>query len=144
MKTLIMFYFCIDRSEIFPWNDENLNAWANNQRKREQFSKIIREYKRSINKHEQDLNSLDKEELCELIRRLKDRLYDDPLSTFDSNEENINDILIKVNNQTELLNKIIELLSKPIDFKTIIKLSMAFLFVWTVKTHIIDAYLKQQ
>jgi hypothetical protein len=117
---------------------------------REKFNTIIREYKESINKSDQDLDLLDKEELCKLIIRLKEELFIDTLSTSNSEQRNLNnnkilrDLFEQSQTQTELLKKIVEILSKPIDFKTVIKLSLAFIFVWTVKTHIIDAYLKHK
>lgn len=125
----------------------------------EQFDKIIREYKESINKSNEDLKLLDKEQLCELIIRLRERLFDDSLLSSNHNprnseEQNLNnnnnnnqilqEMFKHVKTQTELLQQINETLSKATDFKSIVKLSMAVLFTWTVKTHIIDAYLKQK
>jgi hypothetical protein len=145
---LIEFHY-IDRTINLHSNDNDRNIQMNNEIMREKFNTIIREYKESINKNNQDLHSLDKEELCELIIRLRERLFNDTLSSsVNNNRRNLNndkilrDLFEQSQNQTELWKKITEILSKPIDFKTIIKLSLAFMFVWTVKTHIIDAYMK--
>jgi Fe2+ transport system protein B len=127
----------------------------NNQIMREQFNASIREYKESINKRDHDLHLLEKEELCELIVRLRERLFNDTLSTSDiddsnceqrnqNNDQILRDLFEQSRNQTELLEKMTEIFSKPINFKTIIKLSLAFIFIWTVKTHIIDAYTKRK
>ncbi len=59
-----------------------------------------------------------------------------------NNDQILHDLFEQSRTQIELLRKIIEILSKLNVFKTIIKLSLAFLFIWTVKTHIIDAYTK--
>lgn len=125
--------------------DRITNVEIDKEKVREQFNCIIREYKESINKNDQDLNLLDKDELCELIVRLREQLFSSTLSTTDrnlSNDKILRDLFEQSRTQTELLEKITQNLSNPIDCKTIIKLSMAFMFVWTVKTHIIDAYLK--
>ena len=102
-----------------------------------------------------NLALLDKDELCELIYHLRNRLFNDTLSTPDSvnmvceeqnhhNDQILRHLFEQSQNQTALLAKITNILSQPTDLKTIVKLSLAVLFVWTVKTHIIDAYLKHK
>ncbi len=82
-------------------------------------------------------------------------MFNDTLSTSDNNDNTrvqqnrstdptIRNLFEQSQNQTELLRNITEALAKLSDFKTIIKLSLAFMFAWTVKTHIIDAYLKHK
>lgn len=124
---------------------------------REQFNLIINNYKESVNENNKDLKALNRDELCQLVVQLREQLFTNtasltlspPPSYKSLEEENINnnqflrDIFEQSRNQTELLEKITQNLSNPLDCKTIIKLSMAFLFTWTVKTHIIDAYLKR-
>jgi hypothetical protein len=120
---------------------------------RERFDQIIREYKESINKINHDLHSLQPAELEELINRLREQLFSDISSSSTNNnnnstEQNTNVILRELfqqsHNQTELLRKLIEILPNLNDLKTIAKLVAACLFVWTVKTHIIDAYIKHK
>ena len=101
------------------------------------------------------MNSLTKEELTQLVHYVRERLFKETLSASensqsDHQQRNRNeDLLVRSlfeqsRTQTELLQRMTEILSQPIDFKTIIKLALVFLFVWTVKTHIIDVYIKHK
>ncbi len=135
--------------------ENNRNLQAYNQRKREEFDTLIREFKESINKSDDDLQSLTKEELCQLVTHMRERLFSETLSTSGNNDNTpvqqnrttdptIRNLFEQSQNQTELLRRITEMLSNPIDSKTIIKLALVVLFIWTLKTHIIDAYIKHK
>jgi hypothetical protein len=87
---------------------------------------------------------LKKEELYELIKRLQEQFFNGVLSTFDNNNKNceqknldncqvLRELFEQSRNQTELLRNITEILSKLSVIKTIIKLSLTFLFMWTAK-----------
>lgn len=125
-----------------------------NENIREKFDTIIREYQQSLARNDYQLESLNQQELCELIVLLRERLCNHtPAITNDvstnqctqtqqKNDQILKDLFQQSRNQTALLANINTILSKPTDIKTVAKLSLAVLFVWTVKTHIIDACLK--
>ncbi len=151
MRIVLIQFHYIDRLTL----ENNRNLQAYNQKKREQFDTLIREFKESINKSDDDLQSLTKEELCQLVNHIRERLFNDILSTSDNNDNTrvqqnrttvptIRTLFEESQSQTELLRKITEILSNPIDSKTIIKLALVVLFIWTLKTHIIDAYIKHK
>ncbi len=91
------------------------------QRMCEQFDATIDEFKRTINKSNDDLQSLTKEELCQLVYHIKERLFNDTLSTSKNNDDKmICHRVEQAQNQTELLQKISDILSNPMDFRTLI------------------------
>lgn len=102
---------------------------------------IINEFKQSINKTDDDLQALSKEELCQLIHFLRKRLFN---NNREQPNQAINYLLEPSENQRELLQKLIDILSNPISFTTMIKLSLLFLFIWIVETHTIDFYIKHK
>ena len=120
-----------------------------NENIREKFDTIIREYQQSLARNDYQLESLNQQELCELIVLLRERLCNhtpaitnECAQTQQKNDQILKDLFQQSRNQTALLANINTILSKPTDIKTVAKLSLAVLFVWTVKTHIIDACLK--
>jgi len=120
-----------------------------NENIREKFDTIIREYQQSLARNDYQLESLNQQELCELIVLLRERLCNhtpaitnECTQTQQKNDQILKDLFQQSRNQTALLANINTILSKPTDIKTVAKLSLAVLFVWTVKTHIIDACLK--
>ena len=120
-----------------------------NENIREKFDTIIREYQQSLARNDYQLESLNQQELCELIVLLRERLCNHTPATTNEctqtqqkNDQILKDLFQQSRNQTALLANINTILSKPTDIKTVAKLSLAVLFVWTVKTHIIDACLK--
>lgn len=126
-----------------------------NQRKREQFDTLISEFKESINKSDHDLQSLTPEELCQLFNHFREHLFNDTLTTSANNNCNreqqhqnidpiMRDLFEQSRNIAQLLRKITEILSNPIDLKTIIKMASTVLLIWTFKTHVIDAFTKHQ
>jgi uncharacterized membrane protein len=151
MRIVLIQFHYIDRLTV----EKNRNLEVYNQKKREQLNTLIREFKESINENDDDLQSLAKEELCQLVNHIRERLFNDTLSTSNTDDRNrvqqnrrtdpmIRNLFEQSQNQTELLRKITEILSNPIDSKTIIKLALVVLFIWTFKTHIIDAYIKHK
>lgn len=93
------------------------------------------------------MNSLTKEELTQLVHYIRERLFKETRTTSERSRNDdslIRSLFEQSRTQTELLQRMTEILSQPIDFKTMIKLALVFLFVWTVKTHIIDVYIKQK
>lgn len=116
---------------------------------RKRYQTIIQEFEDTIIINNEALKLLTKEELVKLIVHLRCQLFNNSLLTTENDEEtndNNNQILRNLfdqsHNLTELMTKITETLPKLTSLKTIIQLSLTYIFVWTVKTHIAPAYSK--
>ncbi|CAF3630830.1 unnamed protein product [Rotaria socialis] len=105
---------------------------------------IVREFKRRVDQTYNDSEPITDAEVPELVRFVREQiLHNNPSSsTIDnssSQEQRINDqltlreLLHHPRNQTELLKKIVEILSTMTEPRTIIKLSLAFMFIWTIR-----------
>lgn len=118
---------------------------------REQYQNIIKEFTYATNRNDKILKFLTKEELIKLIIQLRDQLFNKNLlttendgETNDNNNQILHDLFNRSHNLAELLKGITETLPKQTNIKTIIQLSLAYIFIWTVKAHIIPAYSKYQ
>ncbi len=109
---------------------------ANNQNQYDSLTAVIRDFRESINQSNRHAQSMTEEEFSEFVNYIHQRVFPaiSPLPQTDNNNsrEILEEILQHSRNQTEFLRRITDILSNITETRTVIKLSLAFVFAWTI------------
>lgn len=132
--------------EAQEYTDESLLPKISAVRKR--YQTIIEEFENTIDINNKVLKLLTKEELVKLILHLRDQLFNNSLlmvkygeeMSGNNNNQTMRDLFNESQNLNEIMAKITEILPKQTDIKMMTQLSMAYIFIWIVKTQFTPAY----
>ena len=108
----------------------------NHQSQQDSLRTVIRDFRESINQSNQDAQPMSEEEFTQFVTYIRQRVFNNPPSSphteNNRSREILDEILQNSRNQTEFLRRITEMLSSITETRTIIKLSLAFAFVWAI------------
>ena len=99
---------------------------------------VVSDFRESINQRNQDTQSMTEEEFSQFVNYIRQRIFNNtspsPRTGNNNSQEILQEILHHTRDQTEFLRRITDILSNLTETKTIIKLSLAFAFVWSMNT----------
>ncbi len=114
----------------------NMDTSVNNRIQYDSLTAVIRDFRESINQSNRDAQPMTEEEFSQFVNYIRRRIFTNtsPLPQTENNNsrEILEKILQESRNQTEFLRRITDILSNITETRTVIKLSLAFVFVWTI------------
>jgi hypothetical protein len=114
----------------------NMDTFVNNRIQYDSLTAVIRDFRESINQSNRDAQPMTEEEFSQFVNYVRRRIFTNtsPLPQTENNNsrEILEKILQESRNQTEFLRRITDILSNITETRTVIKLSLAFVFVWTI------------
>jgi phosphoenolpyruvate carboxylase len=120
------------RASVIP------NSSVSNQVSYDSLRAVISDFRESINQRNHDAQSMTEEEFPQFVNYIRQRIFTNtsplPHTGNNNSQEILQEILRHSQNQTEFLRRITDILSNLTETKTIIKLSLAFAFVWSMNT----------
>ncbi|CAF3801924.1 unnamed protein product [Rotaria sp. Silwood1] len=109
---------------------------ANNRVHYDCLRAVIRDFRESIQQNNHDTQSMTEEEFSQFVNYIRQRVFTNTSSLSQTETNNTREILQELlrhsQNQTEFMRRITEILSSLTETRMIIKLSLAFAFVWTL------------
>jgi hemerythrin-like domain-containing protein len=114
----------------------NMDTSVDNRIQHDSLTAVIRDFRESINQSNRDAQPMTEEEFSQFVNYIRRRIFTNtsPLPQTENNNsrEILETILQESRNQTEFLRRITDILSNITETRTVIKLSLAFVFVWTI------------
>lgn len=109
---------------------------VNNRIQYESLTAVIRDFRESINQSNHDAQPMTEEEFSQFVNYIRRRVLTNTPRLPQTENNNFREILEQIlqhsQNQTEFLRRITDILSNITETRTVIKLSLAFVFVWTI------------
>jgi glutamyl-tRNA reductase len=113
-----------------------LDTSVNNRIQYDSLTAVIRDFRESINQSNHDAQPMTEEEFSQFVNYIRRRVFINTSSLSQTGNNNSQEILEQIlqhsRNQAESLRRITDILSNITETKTLIKLSLAFVFVWTM------------
>jgi uncharacterized coiled-coil DUF342 family protein len=114
----------------------NTDMRANNQIQYDSLRTVIRDFRESITQSNHAAQPMTEEEFSQFVSYLRQRVFTNTSLLRQTENNNVQEILQEIlqhrRDQTEYLKRITEILSNLTEPRTIIKLSLAFAFVWAI------------
>jgi len=113
-----------------------MDTAVNNRIQYDSLTAVIRNFRESINQSNHDAQPMTEEEFSQFVNYIRRRVFINTPSLPQTGNSNSQEILEQIlqhsRNQAESLRRINDILSNITETKTLIKLSLAFVFVWTM------------
>jgi hypothetical protein len=113
-----------------------MDTSVNNRFQYDSLTAVIRDFRESINQSNRDAQPMTEEEFSQFVNYIRRQIFTNtsPLPQTENNysQEILEQILQESRNQTEFLRRITDILSNITETRTVIKLSLVFVFVWTI------------